>query len=292
MGRKRRRNGHTLFELLVVVAIFAVLTGLILPAVQGARNAALRLSCKSRLRNIGLALHQFHDEFQTLPAGVQESPFSSLGPSYAMTIPWHVQILPQLDQGPLYQEAMSAYRADPFVGNNPPHNGADIVLKAYVCPADNERSLNGRPLTSYLGVAGTSHAKGNGVLFEYSQIHLLQVTDGLSNTLMVGERPTGIHGSWGGWYGGWGQTQDGFASVIMGVRERAVAEVNCSLRPMPFAPGNIRNPCDFFHFWSQHGGGSNFLFADGSVRFLSYSADATLPALATRSGGEVDMGYN
>jgi prepilin-type processing-associated H-X9-DG protein len=93
----------------------------------------------------------------------------------------------------------------------------------------------------------------------------------------------------GWWYAGTGQSDDGSAAAVMSVRERVVSiwGFGCLPGPYHFTPGRLDNQCDAFHFWSLHSGGANFLFADGSVRFPPYSADAVLPALATRAGGEV-----
>jgi prepilin-type processing-associated H-X9-DG protein len=84
--------------------------------------------------------------------------------------------------------------------------------------------------------------------------------------------------------------------VILGVREKGYASAtwnigtSCPESKINFQPGRVDDPCDQVHYWSLHPGGSNFLFADGSVRFLSYDADSVLPALATRDGGETISG--
>ena len=75
--------------------------------------------------------------------------------------------------------------------------------------------------------------------------------------------------------------------MVIGARERNTSAPRCGPGPYQFQPGDFKNQCDAFHFWSPHPGGANFAFADGSVHFLTYSADAILPALATRAGGEV-----
>lgn len=92
----------------------------------------------------------------------------------------------------------------------------------------------------------------------------------------------------GWWYAGWGQDKDGECDSVLGSRTLNLGNryLSCSAGPYGYAPGRFDNPCDTFHFWSPHPGGAHFAFADGSVRFLRYSADDILPALATRAGGE------
>jgi prepilin-type processing-associated H-X9-DG protein len=143
--------------------------------------------------------------------------------------------------------------------------------------------------TAYLGVEGEDQDEKNGVLYLDSAIRFEEITDGLSRTLMVGERPPSADGYFGWWYAGEGQQRDGSADMVLGVREICTGThaLGCRLGPHDFGPGQITNQCDAFHFWSPHlGGGANFLFADGSVHFLSYSAAPIMVALATRAGGE------
>jgi prepilin-type processing-associated H-X9-DG protein len=142
-------------------------------------------------------------------------------------------------------------------------------------------------LSSYLGVEGANFIRLDGVLYVDSRVRFADVTDGLSQTAAVGERPPG-HDMWHGWwYAGVGQNGTGSVDAVLGVREWNISvDTQCPLGPYQFKDGRIDDRCAVFHFWSPHPGGANFLFADGSVRFLSYSADAVLPALASRAGGE------
>jgi prepilin-type processing-associated H-X9-DG protein len=142
-------------------------------------------------------------------------------------------------------------------------------------------------------VSGTNQFRKDGVLYLDSQTRFAAITDGLSQTLFVGERPPSAQGNFGWWYGGWGQNKDGSGDTVLSVRERNLNSIyapGCPVGPYEFGPGRIDNQCDTFHFWSLHiGGGAHFLFGDGSVRFLRYSAAPLMPALATRSGGETFM---
>jgi len=118
---------------------------------------------------------------------------------------------------------------------------------------------------------------------------LTSFTDGTSQTILIGERPPpGVRHS-GSWYAfgytfEWGY--DTYSRHLYGFVDYPMHSDPCA-HPIFFGPGNIDNPCDSHHFWSLHPGGANFVFVDGSVHFLRYSASALIPALATRNGGEV-----
>jgi prepilin-type N-terminal cleavage/methylation domain-containing protein/prepilin-type processing-associated H-X9-DG protein len=294
------RAGFTLLELLVVLAIFAVLMGLIVAAVQRVRAAADRTTCSNNLHQLGLALHMYHDAHGVLPPGCS----SPSGNNPYPFISWCSYLLPYVDQGPLWEHEKAAYASDrDFL--SPPHAAYRAqVLKVFACPADGRSTQPGQPspmsffaFTSYLGVEGTNYLTMDGVLYLDSRTRLADITDGLSNTLMVGERPPSPDQTLGWWYAGWGQAQTGSMDMVLGVRELNSGDIflrearKCWSGPYFFSPGAVRNPCDPFHFWSLHPAGGNFLFADGSTRFLAYSADPLMPALATRAGGEtVDFG--
>ena len=169
--------------------------------------------------------------------------------------------------------------------------------------------------TNYLGVSGTNGETRDGLFTANRRVRLQDVLDGTSQTLLVGERGfrTGAlevidtaedidNLRFGNWFSAVGQ-RHGSVGVVLGVRElnfgtgkrRLSWERDCPPGPYRFGPpgrtrdvtGSIREECDLFHFWSWHPGGANFVYADGSVHFLTYGADAVLPALGTRAGGEV-----
>ncbi|MGH7225399.1 MAG: DUF1559 domain-containing protein [Gemmataceae bacterium] len=288
------RRGFTLIELLVVLAILSVLMGLLLSAVQRARAAAARIKCENNLKQIGLAFHMYHDSHGSLPPGhrsltaAQPMPWSG----------WPLSMLPNLEQTALFANAQAAYRVsrNPFL--NPPHTCLATVVPSYVCPSDPfsasvqwaATSQLFVAFTDYLGVSGTNYSTKDGVLFQDSHIRFAEITDGTSNTLLAGERPPSGDFQFGWWYAGIGQNYTGSADMVLGVREvnlQPVTPTTCGPGASSYSAGRPGSPCNMVHFWSHHPGGANFLFADGSVHFLPYSAAAIMVPLATRAGGEV-----
>lgn len=287
MKQRPGRSGFTLLELLVVIGILAVLVALLLSAVQRAREAASRMSCTNNLRQIVLGLHNYHGAYASFPPGVHSSnPYPFMG--------WGARLLPFVEQSALWNQSQQAFARDPFFRNNPPHAGISTVLRIYSCPSDARTQsafdLGGFQVafTDYLGVEGTNQYREDGMLYLNSQTRFRDVADGTSHTLIVGERPPSPDGHLGWWYGGWGQSKDGSAEMLLGALEVIEEPLysQCPRVSPGFGPGSDRNPCDAFHFWSHHIGGANFLFVDGSVHFLSYSAASLLPDLVTRAGGE------
>ncbi len=280
-----------MIELLVVVGIISVLLALLLPAVQKTRTAAARMSCTNNLKQFGLALHNYHDTSGSFPPGVtpplKGEPFPHMG--------WLTRVLPFVEQQPLWNLTLTSY--DVMPSNPYGHYGFMTPIKLFSCPADGRADSthsthygHRAALTDYIGSLGTNYVIDDGVLYWGSHTRLVDITDGTSNTLLVGERPPSPDFWYGWWYAAEGQANSGSADTVLGVRElRSPTDEftpGCPTGPYHFVPGNLNNLCDSFHFWSLHTRGANFLFGDGSVEFLSYEADTVLPALSTRAGGE------
>ena len=291
---KRIRTGFTLIELLVVIAIVGVLFGLILSAVQKVRGAADRLSCLNNMKQIGLALQVHHGQFGRFPMGRTST---EVGVPLR-GISWMGRLLPFIEQEALWKKTLEAFENRPAVPYHLPHFGISTPLKLFGCPGDSRVNSVQKPrnrgvsvaLTSYHGVSGRNHKTKDGVLFYDSQIRMVDIGDGASNTLMVGERPPSTDMWYGWWYSGEGQ--DGFGSMdyLLGVNElhgpKASFCESCPSGPFQFERGKLSNQCSAFHFWSVHSDGAHFLFADGSAKFLNYSAAPIMQSLASRGGGE------
>ena len=293
MARRLISPGFTLIETLVVIAIFAALVGLLLPAVQKMRAAASRLRCQNNLKQISLGLHNYHDSAKQFPPGLSVA----WGGNKYMYLGWPAHILPWVEQPAVWQQVESAFATDPdptkFYGHPPHAQLLGTPIQLFACPshlwAPGPVVITGNvqvAYTSYLGVEGTDQFKRDGLLYADSRTLLTAVSDGTSSTLLVGERPPSADLRLGWWYRGWGQNKEGSAEMLLGAYEENTSRPSCPPGPYHFGPGKFDNLCDAFHFWSPHTGGANFAFADGSVRFLPYSADSIMPALATRSGGE------
>lgn len=291
-GRSRPRRAFSLLELLVVMAVIAVCFALILSAVQRVRSASARLACANNLKQLGLALHNYHDVHGAFPPGIANR---DRGLQYSY-LSWHARLLPYIEQSSLWSQVEAAFRQESFPFTQPPHQVAGVVIPTFICPSDDRgltpyRIFNRQvAVTSYLGNGGLNLRSADGVLYLNSRVRLLGITDGTSMTLLIGERPPSADLRFGWWYAGQGQRRTGSADSFLGAQElnrlRAPYD-QCPAGPYSFQPGRVENDCDAFHFWSLHSAGAQFVYADASVHFLGYDAGSVLPALATRAGGEV-----
>jgi prepilin-type N-terminal cleavage/methylation domain-containing protein/prepilin-type processing-associated H-X9-DG protein len=309
MRSTKTRRAFTLIELLVVIAIIAVLIALMIPAVQKVRSAAVRVQCLNNMKQIGLALHNYYDTYDHFPTGLE----TWTADNYCY-LSWMARILPFVEQEPLgktidpeYARSQSPWGnwTEPDFGGVPPHVGLGTEMDMYKCPMDT-RGLTATVIffvndqfasdnagtvafTSYLGISGTSGDANDGILYAFSKVRFRDISDGTSNTLLVGERPPSVNLMFGWWYAGSGYDAMGTGDVVLGARETGyttyASQYACQAN-VGLQPGDVNNDCDQTHFWSMHPGGANFLFGDGSVRFLGYDADPILPALATRAGDE------
>ena len=286
-----QRTGSTLPELLVVIGILGVLLALIAPAVLAAcATQAIALNAPiTSIRSVWL----FSSTTPNMGSFRLGAATRMSGPPAAHGL--DRESLPYLEREGIWREALQAFEQEKSFRYNPPHVHLGTVLRGFTCPSDGrihtskEFGLFSVAFTSYLGLEGMNQFTKDGVLFLDSRIRMADLIDGTSNTLMVGERPPTANLVLGWWYAGWGQDKDGSGEMILGVREHNVGTWytnTCPSGPYDFQRGHMEDPCSAFHFWSLHPGGSHFLFADGGVRFLKYSANPLMPALATRAGRE------
>lgn len=291
--RRQQRAALTVIETVAAIGITALLMALALSGVQKVRASAARATCQNNMRQIALGVHAYQAAH-----GGKYPPGSSYqnGKSPLPFIGWQARLLPYLGHSALWSDAVSAYGRDKNFLHFPPHSGLRTPMAVFSCTLDNrcqtaQTLKNGTvaALSSYMGNAGQNSFRRDGVLYLDSETQAADLKDGASNTLMFGEGPTSADLILGWWYAGTGQNDDGDCDTTLGVRTKNIGRYgrDCKVGPYHFSPGEITNQCDTFHFWSLHDGGAGFAFCDGSIRFLRYDADAIMPALASRAGGEV-----
>jgi len=291
------RRAFTIVELLVVIAIIGVLIALLLPAVQAARESARRTQCVNNLKQCGLALLTYHDLRQTLPAGYL-SGFDKAGNDTGPGWGWGALILPQLEQEPVYS-AISFDRAIEYQANT---IRVDRIA-TFLCPTDHvqktwsvkSRDSSGNVLaiicdvapSNYVGCFGTSEpgVDGEGLFFRNSQIGLRDIADGTSHTLALGERSHFLGpATWAGAVTGAVLFDDDGDEVGKARIENSSGMVLGHVG-RGHGPGDAVSDVD--EFYSLHGYGANFVFADGHVAYLGGDIDnVAYQALATREGGE------
>jgi prepilin-type N-terminal cleavage/methylation domain-containing protein len=200
-----KRSGFTLIELLVVIAIIAILIGLLLPAVQKVREAAARTKCQNNIKQIGIAVHNYHSSFNQIPpigdwnALMRGNSYPALSCGGGLTAPdgaqgsWLVHLLPYLEQGPLFAEFMQVAGLNLGTNDFTPYDAlTTISIKGFICPSDGS-PINGA-IAPYISLGGTNYAlcsyAGNVCVFNpvTQGSFVTQVPDGTSNTVMVAER--------------------------------------------------------------------------------------------------------
>ncbi len=272
IARPRGRPGFTLIELLVVIAIIGVLIALLLPAVQAAREAARRMQCANNLKQIGLALHGYHGSYGTFPAGgwifVPNVPQNR-----NMNMGWSAAALPWLEQKALGDALNFSL---PY--KNPANSTAGhVVVNGYLCPSEPRTTFWNRAPGDLFDFADNDYGgmygprglvspsdrndPARGAMIFNQAIGLAEILDGSSRTIIVGEAPEAINALW--------------------VSGHNLFDQSAAI--------NARPPSEYGEeLTSQHPGGVNVLFADGSARFVKQTMDLkVLSALCTRSGGEI-----
>lgn len=302
----RSHKGFTAIELIVVVAIIGVLLALLLPAVQKARVAAANVSCKNNLHQIGIGLHGHQATYGIFPPQHPSLNNSSGSPFSYEGISWHTYLLPYIEQDALWARVQRAYQENPHPWTVPHAANLATVVRLYVCPADGRllvplKDASGLgAFTDYVGMTGYSEDMKSGMFGRRVGVTPAQITDGTSNTIAVGERPPPASLGIGWWY-----TTHPFTNLQAANDFEVPADTGTSPNDNQcggytinwpgegevslyfFTRGVLENDCDRYHYWSLHPGGGNFVFADGSVRFLSYGIRFQLRFLATIAGGDV-----
>lgn len=321
MFRRTSRVGFTLIELLVVIAIIAVLIALLLPAVQQAREAARRAQCKNNLKQLGLALQNYHDIYHAYPINYRPSGTTFNASTYSVWS-WIQGILPYVEQGNLYKRLLPCAPMETHAGNKA---ASETPLTVLTCPSDSTRR-NGllahrsdladanlkKAITNYKACMGQNWGYGpftipgrgknagetlglqfcdglicpcsqgvsptTAIRISRNQSRIADITDGTSNTFAVGETIAGWS-NWNWWFNSNASTAT--CAIPLNYRKGLVNLVS-QAGAWPYN----------YSFFSQHTGGANFAFCDGSVHYISDNINRQLYRnLATISGGEVVSNY-
>ena len=300
---RRGYRAFTVVELLAVIAILGLLLALLLPAVQAAREAGRRGQCANHLKQIGIALQSYHDRQRSFPSGYL-SEFDAAGGDLGPGWGWASMLLPEVEQ-------LAAFNRIQFSRAIEDPANADCRLlefPVYLCPSDSVAAAwwawSRDPVTgvkiakicqvapaNYVGMYGNSEpgVDGTGIFFRNSNVALKDIADGASQTIAVGERSHDYgEATWVGSVTGAFLFPDDNNGIGAGHTENSSGMVlgHAGEHVGPGDPGG-----DVNLFYSRHGHGVNFLFADGHVNFLRTSMDyRSYLALSTRANGEVVSG--
>jgi prepilin-type N-terminal cleavage/methylation domain-containing protein/prepilin-type processing-associated H-X9-DG protein len=317
MNARAPRPGFSLIELLIAIAIIAILVGLLLPAVQKVRAAAARLSCQNNLKQVGLGLMSYHDANLAFPSGyVATAPSGDPNFASAPGWGWAALVLPYIEQAPLYAQLQGAIQANVPVTDPSVATAIQTRVAVYICPADLAPpgpfavySLGGNasyPITYSQGRPGTvlagpsSYAAcvgrdedsdadgvtGSGAFYCNSRTRLTDLADGTSSTILIGER------AWGNAQGVWAGAIPGCA-MAFGPNNACLSAISGGMPNSPiYAPpmlvqvhAHLVNPTTdgdggLDDISSLHPGGANVLFADGSVHFVKSTGPDPNPGAA------------
>jgi prepilin-type N-terminal cleavage/methylation domain-containing protein/prepilin-type processing-associated H-X9-DG protein len=307
-------RGFTLIELLVVIAIIGVLVALLLPAVQAAREAARRSSCSNNLKQIGLALHNYHDTYLSFPMGnLVRVSGSGVPPLRGDGWTWHARILPFAEQGPLYEKVRHVIGTDSGGTTSAEQllAGRDTRLDIYQCPSHpkggiGNPSKNGYQVSTYNGVCGNTTFnddqldevtdigyRGNGMFFMNSTVRFGDVIDGTTNTFHVAEVQDELKGTPNSNRMRGSDREYNFADGSDNNPPTDISEYLVGMETDDPINANTRDSSGHFnndgeYAGSYHPGGAQFLLVDGSVRFIPQTINmTTYRALSTRDGEEV-----
>jgi prepilin-type N-terminal cleavage/methylation domain-containing protein/prepilin-type processing-associated H-X9-DG protein len=308
-----KRHAFTLIELLVVIAIIGVLVGLLLPAVQKVRDAANRMKCENNLKQLALATHNYHNVFDHFPPGynvpvsntdlrptnniVTKGLASNPAPDPAKYYNWLIAILPYIEQQNLFAEFNIS--ANQYTNCNGPTSPGATIVNTFLCPLNTmyqTQTYTTGGTTYYFGVTNYVCVQGtqddyygdvsipfSGILYPNSKTRITDVLDGTSNTILLAERsyndPNTAAQTAMQKIGGWAWTNYNSMEDYMVTTELPINTLGGTPK---FFDDRIAV------IGSDHTGGANVAFADGSVRFLALTSNAQLPTLqelSTRASG-------
>lgn len=308
-----RPRAFTLVELLVVIAIIGILIALLLPAVQAAREAARRSQCTNNLKQLGIAMHNYHDTFKTFPAGsfnLRETPWPSNGTN------WRALILPYIEQSSVHDQLSFTATSSFMAGNTNPLQGnrvlKNLLINTYRCPScpndpfenfANSNNTEGALVINYVGNQGAARpvpgidpnmgtvdcghgwSCNNGVLAANEAFQMAAILDGTSNTMLLGEQSGMVQPNattvkrtissnyYGGWYGTRHPRRINDPAGCTDLWQTGTSCLRYAINTKIASTGADLPYRNNTILNSQHPGGINVCLCDGSVRFISETVD-------------------